>query len=137
MCLGPLNRCKERVPSATVEETEVTLEIPGPRNSLGRFPHVPLAGHVGVVARFLEKLWQAHDGITQVAFVARHSDLVRGGPLVHIAEAVEVRVDTREQHRAGGRTARVSVKLGKAHALLRRASMCGVCISPPNEPRSE
>jgi hypothetical protein len=103
-----------------VEEGEVALEAARGRD-LGRLlPQVPLADHVGVVARVLEKLRQRGDAVVEVALVAVQAHLVRRRPLAHIAETIEVRVHAGEQHRPRGRAARVSIKGGEAYAVLRQ-----------------
>jgi hypothetical protein len=42
------------------------------------------------------------------------------GPLVHVAQAIQVRIDTAQQNRPRGRTGRVRVEVCEAHALLRQ-----------------
>ncbi len=98
------------IAAAAVEQAKVSLEATGARNLLGRFAHVPLASHVGVVARVFKKIWERHDGVVEIAFVTGNPLLVWGDPLVHVAEAVEMRIDPREKHRAGRRTAPMSVE---------------------------
>ena len=106
------------VAAGAVEQREVALEAARRRNLVGRLAQVPLADHVGVVARVLEQLRQRGDTVVEVALVAEHAALVGRRPLVHVAQAVEVRVDAAEQHRARRRAAGVGVEVGEAHAVL-------------------
>ena len=106
------------VAAGTVEQREVALEAARPRNLVGRLAQVPLADHVGVVARVLEQLRQRGDTVVEVALVAEQAALVGRRPLVHVAQTVEVRVDAAEQHRARWRAAGMGVEVGEAHAGL-------------------
>ena len=106
------------VAAGPVEQREVALEAARPRNLLGRLAQVPLADHVGVVARVLEQLRKRCHPVVQIALVAVHAPLVGRRPLVHVAQTVEVRVDAAEQHRARRRAAGVGVEVGEAHARL-------------------
>ncbi len=104
------------VAARAVEQREVTLEPACDGDQVGLLTHVPFADHVGVVTAVLEELRQGGDAGVEIAFVAGLAHLVRGGPLVHVAEAVAMRVRAAEQHGARGRTTGVGVELGAAHA---------------------
>jgi hypothetical protein len=80
---------------------------------------VPLPDHVRVIAGILEQLRQRGHAVVEVAFVAVHAPLIGRGPLVHVAEAVEVRVDAREQNGSRRRAARVRVEVREARAVAR------------------
>ena len=108
------------VTAAAVEQREVALEAARPRNQLGRLAQVPLAHHVGVVAGILQQLRQRRDSVVEVALVADGAALVGRDPLAHVAEAVQVRVDAAEQHRARGRATGVGVEVREPHAVLRQ-----------------
>ncbi len=63
-----------------------------------------------------ERFWVTSE--TRRMYVAGQAALVRRGPLVHVAEAVHVRVDAAQQDGPRGRAAGVRVEAGEAHALL-------------------
>ena len=111
------------VTARPVEQREVVLEAARGRNLVRRLAHVPLADHVGVVAGILEQLRQRDHAVVEVRLRSRrHAALVGRGPLVHVAEAVQVRVDAAQQHRSRRRAGRVGVEVGEARALTRPAS---------------
>ena len=105
------------VAAAAVEQREVALEAARARDLVGLLAHVPLADHVGVVAGILQQLRHRDDTVVEITLVPGHARLVGRDPLVHVAQAVEVRIDAAEQHRARGRAARVRVEIREAHAL--------------------
>ena len=103
------------VAARAVEQREVTLESARGGDLVGLLPHVPFAGHIGVVAGVLQQLWQGGDTVVEVAFVAVHAPLVGRRHLVHVAQAVEMRVRAAEQHGSRWRTTGVRVELRAAH----------------------
>ena len=118
-----LRRCSgevRHVPVAAraVEQREVPLESACGRDLLRRLAQMPLADHVGVIAGAAEQLRQRGHAIVEVALVADCAPLVGGGPLVHVAQAVQMRVDAAQQHGARGRAAGVCIEVGKAHAVV-------------------
>ena len=108
--------------ATTVQQREITLETPRPRNLVRRFSKMPLAGHVSVVTGLFKQLRQGYDRIVEVAFVAGFAFLIGRSPFVHVTQPVEMGVDSGEHRRAGGRTTGMRVELGEAYAVV------GQCI---------
>ena len=106
------------VAARAVEQREVALESARGGDLVRRLAQVPLADHVGVVAGIPEQLRQRGDAVVEVAFVPDGAPLVGRGPLVHVAQAVQVRVDAGQQRGSRGRAARVRVEVREAHAVL-------------------
>jgi hypothetical protein len=81
-------------------QIKITLETAGRWDLIRLFPKMPLADHVGVVARLPQQLGQGGDILSQMAFIARHPDLVGGYPFAHVAQAILVRVHAGQEHRS-------------------------------------
>jgi hypothetical protein len=77
---------------------------------------MPLAGHVGVIAGILEQLRQTHDVEIQDAFVTRRASLGAFIDSIHDAEAGNMRIGARHQHRPCRRAGHVGVELRQQHA---------------------
>ena len=72
------------------------------RLALRACAQVPLARHVGAVARVLQQARQGNHAVVQPALVTRLPLLVVGHDFLHVAHAHQMVVDAGHQHRAGG-----------------------------------
>ena len=118
--LGRVGREIPHVPIAAraVEQGEIALEPARGGNLVGLLAHVPFAHHVGVVAAVLQQLRERRHAVVQIAFIAGLAHLVRGGPFIHVAHAVDMRVRAAQQHGARGRTTGVGIELVEPHAVF-------------------
>jgi hypothetical protein len=102
------------VAAAALKQCEVPFEAEGGWPIFRRLAHVPLAGHVGVIARIAHHARDARHVIVQVSLVPRLALLVRTKELRHVAKAGDVVVGSAQQHRTRRRTSRADVKAREA-----------------------
>jgi len=95
-----------------VDQRVRALEAARGRAVLLGYAKVPLAGHQGAIAGVAQHLCHRHHALVEIALVARLAALLGQHQLGHVAEADEVVVGARHQHRARRRTERRGVELG-------------------------
>ncbi len=90
------------VAARAIQHREIALKPAGGRDLFGVLAQMPLACHIRVIAGVLEQLGQRDDAIVEKALVSVHTPLIGCRPLIHVAEAVQVRVHATQQHRTRG-----------------------------------
>ena len=121
------------VVATTVQHGPGTLETAPKRILIRGHAQVPLAGHVGVIARVLQQPGDRDDLVIQVALVSRHTVLVRQVVFGHRAQAVEMIVDAGHQQGAGRRAGHLGVEAGETRTFrsqgvqIRRLDLAAEC----------
>jgi hypothetical protein len=103
--------------STAIEQAEIALETAGCGDLVWRLAKMPLARHIRVVSRLFQQLRQCHHIVIEVTFVSWNALLIGCGPFAHIAEAVQMGVDAREQHRTRRRATCVCVEICETNAV--------------------